>query len=108
MALVLPPNVSEKQFEKALDAFAGVVGRQWVLSTDEDRNTYMDIYAPGDGDQHTPSAADVRQSTEEAPAIVRIANEYKVPLCPISRGKNLGYGAYAPRMNGPVVLDLGG
>jgi 4-cresol dehydrogenase (hydroxylating) len=107
MPLVLPPNVSEKQFQKALDAFAGVVGRQWVLATDEDRNTYMDIYAPGDADQHIPGAAVGPQSAEEVQAIVRLANEYKVPLWPISRGKNLGYGAAAPNMPGTVVLDLG-
>ena len=107
MPLVLPPNVSEKQFQKALDAFAGVVGRQWVLATEEDRYTYMDIYAPGDADKHTPSAAVGPQSAEEVQAIVRLANEYKVPLWPISRGKNLGYGAAAPVMPGTVVLDLG-
>jgi 4-cresol dehydrogenase (hydroxylating) len=107
MALVLPPNVTEKTFQKALDAFAGVLGRQWVLATDEDRGTYMDIYAPGDADAHIPSAAVGPQSAEEIQAIVRIANEYKIPLWPISRGKNLGYGAAAPRMTGTVVLDLG-
>lgn len=37
MASVLPPNVSEKDFQRALDAFARVVGKQWVLATDEDR-----------------------------------------------------------------------
>ena len=107
MPVVLPPNVSEKKFQKALDAFAGVVGRQWVLATDEDRYTYMDIYAPGDADKHIPSAAVGPQSAEEVQAIVRIANEYKIPLWPISRGKNLGYGAAAPEMPGTVVLDLG-
>ncbi len=107
MSVVLPPNVSEKDFQKALAAFAGVVGRQWVLATDEDRDSYMDIYAPGDADQHIPSAAVGPSSAEEIQAIVRIANEYKVPLWPISRGKNLGYGAAAPRMTGTVVLDLG-
>jgi 4-cresol dehydrogenase (hydroxylating) flavoprotein subunit len=72
MPLVLPPNVSEKQFQKALDAFAGVVGRQWVLATEEDCYTSMDIYAPGDADQHTPSAAVGPQSAEEVQAIVRL------------------------------------
>src|SRR5208282_27632 len=107
MALVLPPRVSEKNFQKALDAFAGVVGKQWVLATDEDRGTYMDIYAAGDADHHIPGAAVGPQSAEEIQAIVRIANEYKIPLWPISRGKNLGYGAAAPRLSGTVVLDLG-
>ena len=107
MSIVLPPNVSEKSFQKALDAFAGVVGKQWVLATDEDRGAYMDIYAAGDADRHLPSAAVGPQSPEEVQAIIRIANEHKVPLWPISRGKNLGYGAAAPRMSGTVVLDLG-
>jgi len=107
MASALPPNVSEKTFQKALDAFSGVVGKQWVLATDEDRTTYMDIYAAGDADQHLPSAAVGPQSAEEVQAVVRIANEYKIPLWPISRGKNLGYGAAAPCMSGTVVLDLG-
>jgi 4-cresol dehydrogenase (hydroxylating) flavoprotein subunit len=107
MAIVLPPNVSEKTFQQALTAFAGVVGRQWVLATEEDRYTYMDIYAAGDADQHVPSAAVGPQSAEEVQAIVRLANEFKIPLWPISRGKNLGYGAAAPEMTGTVVLDLG-
>jgi len=107
MKLVLPPRVTDKTFQKALDAFAGVVGKQWVLNTDEDRETFSDIYAAGDADQHVPAAAVGPQSVEEVQAIVRIANEYKVPLWPISRGKNLGYGAAAPRMSGTVVLDLG-
>jgi 4-cresol dehydrogenase (hydroxylating) len=40
-------------------------------------------------------------------AIVRLANEHRVPLWPVSRGKNLGYGTAAPRSAGSVVLDLG-
>jgi 4-cresol dehydrogenase (hydroxylating) len=107
MASVLPPHVSENDFRKALDAFAGVVGKQWVLATDEDRGAYVDIYAPGDSDAHLPAAAVGPQSAEEVQAIVRIANERKIPLWPISRGKNLGYGAAAPRLSGTVVLDLG-
>ncbi|MCD4861425.1 FAD-dependent oxidoreductase, partial [Campylobacter coli] len=30
---------------------------------------------------------------EEVQAIVKIANEFKIPLFPISTGKNLGYGS---------------
>ncbi len=107
MALVLPPNVSEKSFQQALDAFVGVVGKQWVLATEEDRHTYLDAFSIGDANDHIPSAAVGPQSTEEVQAIVRIANEHKIPLWPISRGKNLGYGGSAPRMSGTVILDLG-
>ena len=34
------------------------------------------------------------------PAVGRIANKYKIPLYPISTGKNLTYGGSAPNMNG--------
>ena len=39
--------------------------------------------------------------------IVRIANEYGIPLSPISTGKNNGYGGAAPRLSGAVVVDTG-
>jgi 4-cresol dehydrogenase (hydroxylating) len=42
---------------------------------------------------------------EDVQAIVRIANQYAVPLYPISSGKNWGYGSKAPVADG-VLLDL--
>ena len=107
MKLILPPGLSERGLNRALDAFAGVTGREWVLRTDEDRETYLDVYAPGNEASHAPSAAVAPATTEEVQAIVRLANEHHVPLWPISRGKNFGYGGAAPRMPGCVVLDLG-
>jgi 4-cresol dehydrogenase (hydroxylating) len=60
-----------------------------VLATDEDRSTYVDVYAPGNEAEHAPSAAIAPASVEEVQAIVRLANEPAVPIWPISRGKNL-------------------
>ena len=37
---------------------------------------------------------------------MKAANEYKIPVYPISTGKNLGYGGSAPNLSGSVVLDL--
>jgi 4-cresol dehydrogenase (hydroxylating) flavoprotein subunit len=105
--LILPPSVPRSVFDQALREFAAVVGEDWVLATDEDRTTYMDAYAPGDGRDHVASAAVAPQSVEEVQAILRIANERKIPLWPVSRGKNLGYGEAAPLVSGSVVLDLG-
>jgi 4-cresol dehydrogenase (hydroxylating) len=107
MKLTLAPGVTAAAFDAALRAFAAVVGQAWVLSTDEDRGTYMDAYAVGDGGGHVPSAAVAPQSVQEVQAILRIANEHKIPLWPVSRGKNLGYGEAAPLLSGSVVLDLG-
>ncbi|KAK3320483.1 hypothetical protein B0T19DRAFT_387090 [Cercophora scortea] len=38
--------------------------------------------------------------------IVRAANQFRVPLWVVSRGKNLGYGGSAPVVDQSVVLDL--
>jgi len=107
MELKLPPGVSAAQFDAALKAFEGVVGVDWVLATDLDRDTYADIYSPGSETEHMPSAAVAPADVEQVRALVRLANEHRVPLWPISRGKNLGYGAAAPRMSGTAVIDLG-
>ncbi len=106
MRLILPPGISERQFQRALTAFAEVVGREWVLDTDLDRETYLDIYAPGNEEAHAPSAAVSVESTAQVQAIVRLASQHRIPLWPISRGKNFGYGGAAPRMAGSVILDL--
>jgi len=107
LKLTLPPRVSPMQFDAALKAFQGVVGKGWVLASDEDRDAYSDLYAPGPESQWPASAAVAPGTAEEVQAIVRLANQYKTPLWPVSRGKNLGYGQAAPRMAGSIVLDLG-
>ncbi|MBA4087473.1 MAG: FAD-binding oxidoreductase [Novosphingobium sp.] len=107
MKLHLPPRVSPKQFQAAMTAFAGVVGKDWVMDSDADRDAYSDTYAPGSTEEWPASAAVAPASVEEVRAIVRLANEHKTPLWPVARGKNLGYGTAAPRLPGTVVLDLG-
>jgi 4-cresol dehydrogenase (hydroxylating) len=57
-------------------------------------------------DERVPSAALAPASVEQVQALVRIANEYRIPLYPISTGRNLTYGGSAPVYNGSVVLDL--
>ena len=42
-------------------------------------------------------------SAEQVQEIVRIANEFRIPLYPISTGRNLGYGGSAPALSGSVV-----
>jgi 4-cresol dehydrogenase (hydroxylating) len=107
MKLILPPHLSAAALQRALNSFERVVGTQWVLATDEDRSTYLDVYAPGDEASHAPSAVVAPGSVEEIQAVVRLANEQRIPLWPISRGKNFGYGGSAPRMPGTVIVDLG-
>jgi 4-cresol dehydrogenase (hydroxylating) len=37
---------------------------------------------------------------------MRIANEHRIPIYPVSTGRNLGYGGAAPVLSGSLVLDL--
>lgn len=105
MELILPSHLSKRQFEAALQAFTDVVGEDQVFATDLDRDTYADHFAY-DETRNAPSAAVAPESVEQVQQVVRIANEYRLPLWTISRGKNFGYGGPAPRMAGSVVLDL--
>jgi len=105
MSPVLPPGVNAAGLDRALKAFARIVGAEAVFATDEDRDTYADKYALDEA-RHHAAAGVAPASAAEVQAIVRLANEHKVPLWPISRGKNLGYGYTAPVLPGSVVLDL--
>lgn len=89
----------------ALKAFQAVIGADNVFASDMDRVAYSDHYSP-DENRHMPGAAVAPGSVEEVQAIVRLANDHKLPLWPISRGKNFGYGGAAPVLKGSVVLDL--
>jgi 4-cresol dehydrogenase (hydroxylating) len=105
MKQVLPPGMSAAQLDSALKAMEGIVGRDWVLATDLDRDTYLDHFAV-DESAHAPSAAVAPLTVQEVQQILRAANAHKLPLWPISRGKNFGYGGAAPLLKGSVVLDL--
>jgi 4-cresol dehydrogenase (hydroxylating) flavoprotein subunit len=102
----LPPLVSNGDFAKALKEFAAIVGQEWVLTSELDRNAYLDPFAPGDADKHATSTAVCPADVKQIQAIVKTANRYKVALAPIATGKNLAYGGPAPVAYGAVVLDL--
>ncbi|MBN4075012.1 MAG: p-cresol methylhydroxylase [SAR86 cluster bacterium] len=105
----LPPGVNNQTFETALNEFRNAIGAEWVFTTDEDVDLYRDAYSPfwGEEDRMLKASAAVAPiSTEEVQVIVRIANQYQIPLYPISTGKNLGYGGSAPNLSGSVIVDL--
>lgn len=104
----LPPGVNRRTFDQALGEFRAAIGPDWVFADDESVALYRDPYSPlqGEPEERVASAAVAPASAEEVQAIVRIANRHRIPLYPISTGKNLGYGGAAPAMSGSVVLDL--
>jgi hypothetical protein len=105
---ILPPAVSQRDFSAAVAQFQNAVGREWVFTSDADVALYRDAYSPmwGQPEEKLASAAVAPDSVEQVQQIVRTANTYKIPLFPISTGKNLGYGGSAPNLTGSVIVDL--
>ena len=106
--MATPPGVGNDEFNKALAAWRAVVGSEWVFSSDDDVALYRDSYSPlwGEPGEKLVSAAVAPSNAEEVQKVVRIAHEHRIPIYPISTGKNLGYGGSAPVLSGSVVLDL--
>jgi FAD/FMN-containing dehydrogenase len=106
--MIMPPGVSPADFSAALAAFEAAVGKDWVFTSDEDVALYRDAYSQlwGEPEDRQASAAVAPANVEEVQAVVRAANRYRVPIYPISTGRNLGYGGSAPALSGSVVLDL--
>ncbi|MCP5145837.1 MAG: FAD-binding oxidoreductase [Gammaproteobacteria bacterium] len=106
MAEIVPPGISSSDFDRAMRECADIVGQEWVLTSQEDRDGYLDPMAPGDAASHAVAAAIAPASVEEIQGVLAVARNYGFPLWPISAGKNHGYGGPAPCMQGTVVLDL--
>jgi 4-cresol dehydrogenase (hydroxylating) len=90
---------------RLIERAAGIVGEGNVSRAD-DVADYLDTYALGDPRAFLPAGAVRPAEVDQVQAVVRAANEFGVPIWPIGRGKNLGYGGPAPRQSGSVILDL--
>jgi (+)-pinoresinol hydroxylase len=103
-----PPGINATTFAEVLHAFEGIVGKNWVFTSDEDVALYRDAYSIlwGEPAERVASAAVAPETREQVQQIVRIANRHKVPIYTISTGRDLGYGGSAPVYSGSVVLDL--
>ena len=107
MSDILPQGLSASEFKAALDAFRKIVGARWVIvEPTEGLNSYRDQYSPRPASFFLASAAVAPDSVEQIQQILKVANDYGIPLWTVGAGRNLAYGGAAPRENGYVVLDL--
>lgn len=106
--MAIPPGVSEQDFTTALNEFRSTVGAEWVFTSAADVALYRDAYSPywGEPEERLASAAVAPDTVEQVQAVMRTANKYRIPMYPISTGRNLAYGGSAPVYSGSVVLDL--
>ena len=87
-----------------IDALTRVLGGDRVLLDEQELAPYHLALIPVD--RRIPAAVKPR-SVSEVQEVVKIANAHRVPLYPISTGRNWGYGSSQPVRDDTLVLDLG-
>ena len=80
--MTMPPGLSESQFDDALNEFRGVVGNDWVFTIEEHIEMYRDTSSPltALGEQAIPSAAVAPENVEGVQGMLRVANDYQIPI----------------------------
>ncbi len=96
--MVVQTTVHKEVKEKLTD----IVGTEWVSDFPEELLIYsydMTEHPPGE-----PEYVVMPKTVEEIQAILRVANEHKVPVVPFVTGSNIG-GLTIP-LKGGIILDL--
>ncbi|OAG38904.1 hypothetical protein AYO21_06935 [Fonsecaea monophora] len=115
--LVLPPGIDSKQFHTFIRRVQDIVGLENVTIVTSpgvsDEESYLnpsktrDIFHILDEDYFVSSATVAPRNVADVQAIMRLCNEFEIPVWPFSIGRNVGYGGAAPRVPGSIGLDMG-
>ena len=99
-------NIPMTQASPAIfDALRHALGAAAVDTSEATIARYGRNLLPG-GDRR-PAGVVCPASTADVQAIVRLANQYRVPLYSISTGENSGLGLKSPIRPGCIVVDVG-
>jgi len=98
-----PATSAQPAFAAAIRELRAVVGEAHVKDRPEELDRAAKATIP---DPRRPLAVVYPGSAEEAAEVVKIGNRLGVPLWPVSRGKNWGYGSATPAREGTVVVVL--
>ncbi|GKT52159.1 vegetative incompatibility protein HET-E-1 [Colletotrichum spaethianum] len=116
----LPPNVTEAAFAKFAKKVISTIGAAnfTVISPSYDFDGYEDgdfgrncrthdYYQSFDDEVELVGSSICHpRHVQDIQAILALATEHKIPLWPISTGRNLAYGGSAPRVPGSLVMVL--
>jgi 4-cresol dehydrogenase (hydroxylating) len=98
------PLIPAAEFAKALEAWRSVLGAEHVQFDAATLERYSRCTLPW---STQPSAVLRPDGTQQVSELVKIAARFRIPLHPISRGKNWGYGDACAPTDGQVIVDLG-
>lgn len=89
--------------ENVLEEIRQIVGAEHVLTDGEAVRNYSKDTSEW---SKIPTAVVFPSNTEEVAQIVKLANRYKFPIWPFSKGKNWSYGASMGLEEGAVIMML--
>ncbi|KAM5343913.1 hypothetical protein ACJ41O_012450 [Fusarium nematophilum] len=115
--LVLPPNTSSAHFQSFIKRASEICGSDnvFVIETEahlvdgtyKEPNKTHDMHAILDRTYFVSSATISPRNVPEVQDMMRLCNEFDIPVWPFSIGRNTGYGGAAPRVPGSIGLNLG-
>jgi len=103
----LPPELADLELPAELvTALTEVVGPTGIFLERPEVDKFKDPYwIPGD-ETYAASAVVSPTGTEQVQAIMRLANQYEIPVWPHGQGKNNGYGGPSPRVRGSIQISF--
>lgn len=104
--IAIPAGSTLESVQATLAKLRSALGADRVLTTEEQLTPYLKVMQSAPDEEHRPSAAVLATSVEEVQTVLKICNEFKTPVWPISTGRNFGYGTAAPGTRGQIILDL--
>lgn len=113
----LPPGTSWDEFRDFIQKAEETCGRENVRVIEKSEELidgdYMhpckghDMHAILERDHFVASAVVFPREVPDVQAMMRLCNDFEIPVWPYSIGSNTGYGGAAPRVPGSICLDLG-
>ncbi|CAK4031385.1 FAD-linked oxidase [Lecanosticta acicola] len=115
--VALPPGTDAATFNEYAKRAVAIVGEENVTividAAEVHKHDYFnpskasDMFNMCDDTHFLCSAVVAPRGVEDTQALLKLANEFSIPVWPFSIGRNLGYGGAAPRVRGSVGLDMG-
>lgn len=93
------------ELEAAIRDWQALLGDTQVVTGEAVQQAYG--HDASGNERRIPAALRVTDSAT-APELMRIANRHRVPVYPISTGRNWGYGTALPAQDDCVIIDLSG
>jgi 4-cresol dehydrogenase (hydroxylating) flavoprotein subunit len=87
-------------------AFVEAIRTRTTMQVDDDREALDMAGRATIPDPKRPGAIVFPTSVEEVAAVVKLASEFSVPIWPVSKGRNWGYGSMTPAVENTVLLSL--